>query len=207
METTEFRLVYLFTPRPFLSWRVNKIITHYTFFSLWIRSQPMPLTTLTSWWPIWRHSLFLPLYWPPDTCHWGSSGRWKLDPGSPPSPVSERFGERIPILLQLPKLCRQPPPHHPAWPVMDIRKLVLFPRTTSPVSKCGFINQASVWNVLIERAMPGLCMSPESFKELWLTFEASKSPLEKWPGTLFGHMAHSSLSRTGNYWKARTERD
>ena len=63
----------------------------------------------------------------------------------------------------------------------------------APVSKCGFINQASVWNVLIERAMPGLCMSPENFQEFRLNFEASKSPLEKWPYTLLGHMAYGSL--------------
>ena len=37
---------------------------------------------------------------------------------------------------------------------------------------------------MIERVMPGLWMSPENPKELKLTFEANKCPLEKWPGTL-----------------------
>ena len=46
-----------------------------------------------------------------------------------------------------------------------------------------------------EGDMPGLWLSPESFEELRLTFEANKSSLEKWPGTLFGHMVHASLSR------------
>ena len=34
--------------------------------------------------------------------------------------------------------------------------------------------------------MPGLWMSPESLKELRLTFKASTSPLEKWPGACLG---------------------
>ena len=36
--------------------------------------------------------------------------------------------------------------------------------------------------------MPELWASPESFKEFGLTSEANKSPLEKWPGPLPGHV-------------------
>ena len=46
-----------------------------------------------------------------------------------------------------------------------------------------------------EGDIPGLWMSPEGFKELRLTFKADKSPLEKQPNTLFGHMVHVSLFR------------
>ena len=38
---------------------------------------------------------------------------------------------------------------------------------------------------------------PRSLEKLKLTFEANKSPLEKWPGTFFGHVVHGSLSREG----------
>ena len=40
-------------------------------------------------------------------------------------------------------------------------------------------------------------MLPESLEKLRLTFEANKSPLKKWPNTVFGHVVHSSLSRQG----------
>ena len=62
-----------------------------------------------------------------------------------------------------------------------------------------FINKVSVWNVMIKRDMPGLWMSPESLKESRLTLEANGSPLQKWPGSLFGHVVHDSLSRVYAY--------
>ena len=40
------------------------------------------------------------------------------------------------------------------------------------------------WNVMFERDMHRLWMSPESLKELRLTLEADKSRLEKLPDTL-----------------------
>ena len=40
-------------------------------------------------------------------------------------------------------------------------------------------------------------MSPESLEELRSTFEANKSPLEKWPGTLFSCVVHRSISGEG----------
>ena len=46
-----------------------------------------------------------------------------------------------------------------------------------------------------EGGMPRLWLASESLEELRLTFEANKSPLEKWPGTVFGHVDHGSLSR------------
>lgn len=44
-----------------------------------------------------------------------------------------------------------------------------------------FINQEFAWNVMPERDMPGLWISPERFKELRLTLEANKTSLEKEP--------------------------
>ena len=48
-----------------------------------------------------------------------------------------------------------------------------------------------------EGGMPGLWLLPEGLEEIRLTLEAKKSPLEKWPGTLFSHVVHGSLSREG----------
>ena len=45
--------------------------------------------------------------------------------------------------------------------------------------------------------MPGLWLLPEGLEELRLTFKANESPLEEWPGTLFGHVIHGTISREG----------
>ena len=48
-----------------------------------------------------------------------------------------------------------------------------------------------------EGGMPRLWLASESLEELRLTFEANKSPLEKWPGTLFSCVVHRSISGEG----------
>ena len=70
-----------------------------------------------------------------------------------------------------------------------------FHKTIKLVSNCGFNNQDFDWNVMPEGGMPGLWLLPESLEKLRLTLETSKGPLEKWPGTLFGHVVRGSLSR------------
>ena len=64
-----------------------------------------------------------------------------------------------------------------------------------PVSNCDFINQDFVWNVMPEGSMQGLWLLLESLEKLRLTFEAIKSLLDKWLGTVFGCVVHGSLSR------------
>ena len=46
-----------------------------------------------------------------------------------------------------------------------------------------------------ERGIPGLWLLPESLEEVRLIFKANEIPLEKWPGILFAHVVHGSLSR------------
>ena len=46
-----------------------------------------------------------------------------------------------------------------------------------------------------EGGMPGLWLLLENLEELRVTFQTDKSPLEKWPGTLFGRVVHGSPSR------------
>ena len=48
-----------------------------------------------------------------------------------------------------------------------------------------------------ERGIPGLWLLPESLEEVRLIFKANEIPLEKWPGILFAHVVHGSLSREG----------
>ena len=130
--------------------------------------------------------------------------------GLTPYPVFVRFGEGILILLHL---SRQPHPHPSSCPTVSTRKLFFSPRTIRKLyprkqywSIYVFLATLSLQNLAaLKKVMPGLWMSPESLKELRLTFKASKSPLEKWPGTLLCHMVHGSLSRSENYWKVRTQ--
>ena len=43
-----------------------------------------------------------------------------------------------------------------------------------------------------------MCLpTPPSWFSSRLTFKANESPLEEWPGTLFGHVIHGSISREG----------
>ena len=48
-----------------------------------------------------------------------------------------------------------------------------------------------------KEGMSGLLLLPERLEDLRLIFKANKSPLEKWPHTLLGHVVHGSLSREG----------
>ena len=64
-----------------------------------------------------------------------------------------------------------------------------------PVAKCGFVNQDFDWDIMPKGLVPALWLLPESFEELRLIFKANESPLEKWPGTLFGHVFHGRLYR------------
>ena len=70
-------------------------------------------------------------------------------------------------------------------------------KSIRPVSNYGFNNQDFAWNVLPEVGIPGLWLLPENLEEMRLTSEANKSPLEKWPGTLFSCVVHRSISGEG----------
>ena len=77
----------------------------------------------------------------------------------------------------------------------QIRICFLYNRYIKPISNYGFINQDFDCNVMFERDMPGVWMSPESFKESGMTLKADKSPWEKQPGTLLIHAVHGTFSR------------
>ena len=76
----------------------------------------------------------------------------------------------------------------------DVRLLCIKP--VRPVADGGFVNRDFDWNVVPEGSMCGPWLSPESLKELRLTFKASESLLEK-PGTMVSCTVHGSLSREG----------
>ena len=79
----------------------------------------------------------------------------------------------------------------------------LYNETHIPSFQLWFINQDFDWNVVMERDMPGLWMSPENFKESRLTLEADKSKVNGLVPCLWGSTQKPVIIlEMGHFWRS-----